>query len=120
MNIQGNKERKEFRMSFKLKVLDAIVDSKGKTRLRITQTEIWVIKVLTVIFSIFFIKQIYAFFYKFFRADVPWDSLLLSLRSSLLIVLRAFFTFAFLLLPKFHDAEMVKPASGIFPIECCL
>ena len=71
----------EFRMALKLKVLDAIEDNKGKTRLRITQKDIWVIKVLTVIFSIFFIKQIYAFFYKFFRADVPWDSLLLSLRS---------------------------------------
>ena len=45
----------EFRMALKLKVLDAIEDSKGKTRLRITQKDIWVIKVLTVIFSIFFI-----------------------------------------------------------------
>ena len=55
MNIHGNKERMEFRMALKLKVLDAIEDSKGKTRLRITQKDIWVIKVLTVIFSIFFI-----------------------------------------------------------------
>lgn len=120
MNIQGSKERIEFRIALKLKVLDVIVDSKGKTRLRITQKNIWVKKVLTVIFSIFFIKQIYAFFYKFFRAAVPWVSLLLSLRSSLLMVLRVFLTLAFLLLPKFQDAEMVKPARGIFPIEYCL
>ena len=55
MNIQGSKERIEFRIALKLKVLDVIVDSKGKTRLKITQKDIWVIKVLTVIFSIFFI-----------------------------------------------------------------